>query len=113
MSFRTRLTSFFILIVVVPMIAVGFLVFRLISDSEQGKVDARAAGLLTAAASVYHGESLAASTDAQAIARALGSRPGRAAPAPAALRARVAALASQAGLARGAVRIGSTVTANA
>ena len=112
MSFRTRLTSFFILIVVVPMIAVGFLVFRLISDSEQGKVDARAAGLLTAAASVYHGESLAASTDAQAIARALGSRPGRAAPAPAALRARVAALASQAGLARVAVSIGSTVTAN-
>ena len=41
MSFRTRLTSFFVLIVVVPMIAVAFLVFRLISDSEQGKADAR------------------------------------------------------------------------
>jgi hypothetical protein len=34
MSFRTRLTGFFILIVVVPMVAVGFLVFRLIGDSE-------------------------------------------------------------------------------
>jgi hypothetical protein len=37
MSFRTRLTSFFVLIVVVPMIAVGFLVFRLIDDSVQGR----------------------------------------------------------------------------
>jgi hypothetical protein len=38
MSFRTRLTSFFILTVVVPMVAIGFLGFRLISDSETGKV---------------------------------------------------------------------------
>lgn len=30
MSFHTRLTSFFVLIVIVPMIVVGFLVFRLI-----------------------------------------------------------------------------------
>ena len=37
MSFRTRLTGFFVLIVIVPMIAVGFLVFRLISDSQGGK----------------------------------------------------------------------------
>ena len=34
---RTRLTGFFVLIVVVPMIAVGFLVFRLIGDGAQGK----------------------------------------------------------------------------
>jgi hypothetical protein len=34
MSFRTRLTGFFVLIVVVPMLAVGFLVFRLISDGK-------------------------------------------------------------------------------
>ncbi len=53
MSFRTRLTSFFVLIVVVPMIAVGVLVFRLIGDSEQGKADARASGLAKAAASLY------------------------------------------------------------
>ena len=37
MSFRTRLTSFFVLIVVVPMVAVGFLVFRLIGDSHRAK----------------------------------------------------------------------------
>src|SRR5438132_1277726 len=48
MSFRTRLTSFFVLIVIVPMIAIGVLGFRLISDSEQGKADARAGGLADA-----------------------------------------------------------------
>ena len=45
MSFRTRLTSFFVLIVVVPMAAVGFLVFRLIDDSQSGKADARASAV--------------------------------------------------------------------
>jgi len=49
-SFRTRLTSFFVVIVVVPMIAFGFMVFRLIGQSEDGKADARANGLATAAA---------------------------------------------------------------
>jgi hypothetical protein len=34
MSFRTRLTSFFVLIVVGPMVAVAVLMFRLIGDSE-------------------------------------------------------------------------------
>src|SRR5213078_664759 len=72
MSFRTRLTSFFVLIVVIPMLAVGFLVFRLIGDSQQGKADARANGVATAAASLYQSESLAARGDAQTIARAVG-----------------------------------------
>jgi sensor histidine kinase regulating citrate/malate metabolism len=56
MSFRTRLTSFFVAIVVLPMVAVGLLVFRPISQSEQGKADARANGLATAAASIYQSE---------------------------------------------------------
>jgi hypothetical protein len=71
MSFRTRLTSFFVLIVVIPMLAVGFLVFRLIGDSQQGKADGRADGVATAAASLYPNESLAARVDARAIVRAL------------------------------------------
>jgi diguanylate cyclase (GGDEF)-like protein len=102
MSFRTRLTSFFVLIVVTPMLAVGFLVFRLISDSEQGKADARANGLATAAASLYQSESLAARGDARTIASQLGAS------APSALRARVTVLASQAGLARVTVGTGSS-----
>jgi len=34
---RTRLISFFVVISIVPMAAVGFLVFRLIDDSQSGK----------------------------------------------------------------------------
>ena len=94
MSFRTRLTSFFVLIVITPMLGVGLLVFTLISDSQEGKADARANGVATAAASLYQGESLAARGDAQVIARAVGATP------TAQLRGRVSALASQAGLAR-------------
>jgi diguanylate cyclase (GGDEF)-like protein len=41
MSFRNRLTLFFVLIVVVPLIAVAILLFRLIADNENGKADAR------------------------------------------------------------------------
>ena len=52
MSFRARLLTFFVLIVVVPMVAMGVLMFRLISDSQQGKADARAGGLASAAASL-------------------------------------------------------------
>ncbi len=43
MSFRSRLTLFFVLIVIVPMVSVAFVLFRLISDSENGKADARVA----------------------------------------------------------------------
>ena len=74
MSFRTRLTSFFVLIVVTPMLAVGFLVFRLISDSEQGKADARANGVLGTAVRIYESESLAASADARSSCRPASSR---------------------------------------
>jgi diguanylate cyclase (GGDEF)-like protein len=101
MSFRTRLTSFFVLIVIVPMVAIGVLGFRLISDSEQGKADARAAGLGSAAASVYESEVATARADAQTLARdpallSAAKRPTR-----------VAALASAAGLARATVTMGS------
>jgi len=94
MSFRTRLTGFFVLIVVVPMIAVGFLVFRLISDSERGKADARANGLVTAAASVYNAESADARADAQTVGKALQGTPR------ADMRLRLVALDNGSGLAR-------------
>jgi diguanylate cyclase (GGDEF)-like protein len=94
MSFRTRLTSFFALIVVVPMVAVGFLVFRLISDSEQGKADARASGLASAAASIYSRESASARADAKTIATDAAVLKGPQ------LSARLSRIANQAGLAR-------------
>jgi diguanylate cyclase (GGDEF)-like protein len=40
-SFRNRLTLFFIVIVIVPMVAVALVLFRLVSDAEKGKSDAR------------------------------------------------------------------------
>jgi diguanylate cyclase (GGDEF)-like protein len=106
MSFRTRLTSFFVLIVIVPMVAIGVLGFRLISDSEQGKADARAGGLATAAASVYQSAMAQARSDAAAVARdpALQS--------PTKRRARLAALASAAGLARATVTRGGVTLAD-
>jgi diguanylate cyclase (GGDEF)-like protein len=106
MSFRTRLTSFFVLIVIVPMVAIGVLGFRLISDSEQGKADARAGGLASAAASVYQSAVAQARTDAAAVARDPGLQSA------ARRRARLAALASAAGLARATVTRGGATLAD-
>ena len=53
MSFRNRLTLFFIVIVIVPMIAVGLVLFRLVSDSGQGKGDARLSQALQAAEGLF------------------------------------------------------------
>ena len=105
MSFRTRLTSFFVLIVVIPMVAFGFLVFRLISDSQQGKADARANGLAGAAGSLYQSESAAGSADARSIAESLvRSR--------APIATTTEALAARAGLARVRVELGSRTVAD-
>jgi diguanylate cyclase (GGDEF)-like protein len=106
MSFRTRLTGFFVLIVVVPMIAVAVLVFRLISDSQNGKADARAGGLASAANSLYDSESASGRADAETIARQL------AASGPALLPS-LDAIAAHSGLARVTVRAGSKLLADA
>jgi diguanylate cyclase (GGDEF)-like protein len=106
MSFRTRLTSFFVVIVLLPMIAVGVLVFRLISDSERGKADARASGLASAATSLYESETAAARADAQTLARSPGFMRGGQ------LQPNLSSLAAQAGLARVTVRTGSRLLAD-
>ena len=101
MSFRARLTTFFVLIVVVPMIAMGVLMFRLIDDSQQGKADARASGLASTAGSLYQSEAALARGDAETLARAVGPLRGKA------LTARFAALAKQAGLSRATLSAGT------
>ncbi len=101
MSFRTRLTSFFVLIVVVPMAAVGFLVFRLIDDSQSGKADARASAVASTAESAYRNASMQASLRARAVAGELALVP------PAKLDARAHVLAAQAGLARLTLKVGT------
>jgi len=68
-SFRTRLRLFFVLIVIVPMIAVTFIVFRLIAESENGQADARVAARQEAAIGLYY--------DARAGADRLAAQIGR------------------------------------
>jgi diguanylate cyclase (GGDEF)-like protein len=104
MSFRTRLATFFILIVVVPMAAVGFLVFSLIDQSQTSKTDARAAGVAAAAQNTYDAASRSASFDARTIARGLAGTPATQ------LRRRVTTLARGSGLPRVDVTIGSGPT---
>jgi diguanylate cyclase (GGDEF)-like protein len=100
MSFRTRLTSFFVLIVVVPMAAMAFLVFRLIDDSQSGKADARANGVASVARSIYTNASTQASLQARTLARELAFVP------VAQLPRRTSQLARQAGLERVTVTAG-------
>jgi diguanylate cyclase (GGDEF)-like protein len=68
MSFRNRLTLFFVLIVVVPMIAVGFVLFRLIATNESGKADAKLAARQETAIALAR----AAREDGDVAARAIG-----------------------------------------
>jgi len=53
LSFRNRLILFFVVIVIVPMIAVAVVLFRLISDSQSGKADAAVAARAQTATRVY------------------------------------------------------------
>ena len=69
MSFRSRLSLFFVLIVVVPMMAVGLVVFRLISDSQNGKADARVSEGRAAAIGIFRASRDRADTAAVALAR--------------------------------------------
>jgi diguanylate cyclase (GGDEF)-like protein len=69
MSFRNRLTLFFVLIVVVPMVSVAFVLFRLISDNESGKSDARIAAHQDAAINLYDEERNQADRAAVSIGR--------------------------------------------
>ncbi|HMJ33168.1 MAG TPA: diguanylate cyclase [Baekduia sp.] len=79
-SFRTRLRLFFVLIVIVPMVAVTLVVFRLIAESEHGQADARVAARQEAAISLYY--------DARANADRLAAQLGRDQALAAALRGR-------------------------
>jgi len=56
MSFRNRLTLFFVLIVIVPLVSVGVVVFRLIDENQRSTSDARAAAGQTAAIGLYRRE---------------------------------------------------------
>ncbi|MDW5595096.1 diguanylate cyclase [Conexibacter stalactiti] len=67
MSFRTRLTLFFMLIVVVPMVALGVAVSRLVTDSEEGKANARAGAHVTSAMRIFERSAERAALSARAL----------------------------------------------
>src|SRR4051794_13372187 len=100
MSFRARLTLFFVLIVIVPMLSVAIVLFRLISDNENGKADAsvaasqRAAGHLYADAQRQAGAAVRVVGTDQQLAMALRT------PDAAAARQRAQELAGQQGIER-------------
>src|SRR5919199_2825432 len=52
-TFRNRLRLFFVVIVVIPMVAVALVLFRLVSASEGGKTDARLAQAQRSAQGIY------------------------------------------------------------
>ena len=68
MSFRGRLTLFFLLIVVLPMIAVAVLVTHVTSESESGKADARLDAGLDAALATYNDDAAEAERAAKRFA---------------------------------------------
>src|SRR5215212_9409562 len=53
LSFRSRLLLFFMIIVIVPMIAVALVLFSITADSETGKADAQIAQGLRASFAIY------------------------------------------------------------
>ncbi|MEA2437328.1 MAG: hypothetical protein QOF65_1884, partial [Thermoleophilaceae bacterium] len=69
MSFRSRLFLFFMIIVIVPMIAVALVLFSITADSETGKADAAIAQGLRAAFAVYDADRAKARPELEKVAR--------------------------------------------
>jgi diguanylate cyclase (GGDEF)-like protein len=69
MSFRSRLLLFFMIIVIVPMIAVALVLFSITADSETGKADAAIAQGMRAAFAVYDGDRAEAGNELEKVAR--------------------------------------------
>ena len=69
MSFRSRLLLFFMIIVIVPMIAAALVLFSITADSETGKTDAAIAQGLRAAFAVYDGDRAEARDELARVAR--------------------------------------------
>jgi diguanylate cyclase (GGDEF)-like protein len=104
MSFRARLTVFFVVIVVIPMTLMAVLGFELIDSAGQSKADARAAGIASTARSVYQSDSREASLEARTVARSLAYVPASE------LSARARAMLASTGLARIVIHIGDSRT---
>src|SRR3954463_15295120 len=69
-SFRSRLLLFFMIIVIVPMVAVALVLFSITEDSETGKADAQIAQGLRAAFAIYDSDRAEARRQLARVARA-------------------------------------------
>src|SRR3954462_15573908 len=69
MSFRSRLLLFFMIIVIVPMIAVALVLFSITADSETGKADAAIAQGRRARCAVHAGDRAEAGDELEKVAR--------------------------------------------
>src|SRR5215210_759383 len=66
-SFRNRLRLFFVVIVIIPMIAVALVLFRLVAESEQSQTDAQLGQAQRVAANLYRDRERRASAVGRAI----------------------------------------------
>src|SRR3954468_5690238 len=105
MSFRNRLTVFFIVLVILPMIVVAAVGFVLASDSEQGKTDARLSEAQTSASGLVRAKQDEAEKAARVIAGdkqlAQAIQAGQRGP----IQARLNQLASDNGIRRGVMAL--------
>ncbi len=100
MSFRAKLAMFFVLVVVVPMLATTFVLLRLVGDNETGKADARLASRQVVAVNLARQARKDADRAAQRIARDAALRRALTTGDRRAIVARLRVLRSDAGLAR-------------
>jgi diguanylate cyclase (GGDEF)-like protein len=75
LSFRLRLTLFFVLIVALPMAALAVVVAQIASDSADGKIDARLDSGLRAATTIYERSQEESRVAADVAARGLAAQP--------------------------------------
>jgi diguanylate cyclase (GGDEF)-like protein len=108
MSFRTRLTSFFIVIVIAPVLAIGVLMFAVLQQAESGKANAKAYGVGIAATNVYNAAVTRARAVAAQLARDVSLANLTATGSAAKAKAQLSALAAQAGLVRVTLQVGPT-----
>src|SRR5918999_4628401 len=66
-SFRNRLTFFFILLVILPVVAVGFVGVLIVRDSEEDKIDTTLNQSQTAAKAIYRESRTRANKVAQTV----------------------------------------------
>jgi diguanylate cyclase (GGDEF)-like protein len=99
-SFRNRLRLFFVVIVILPMIAVGFVLFQLVSRSEQSQSDAQLSEAQRVAQNLYRDAVTRANASGGKIVADEGLRRAIADKDPTAITARLADAARKAGARR-------------